>query len=878
MRNRVERLRVWLLGSAVFLVVVIAAFVGYARFLRHLRHLKIPANLGVNIVRESGGWTLSRAAGSRTLYTIHAAKWEQHTNGKVALHDVSIQLYGKDGTRRDRIYGDEFEYDQSSGVVRALGVVHIDLQAGDVAGKPAAPANAGGADAKVLHVTTSSLVYMEKLGVAATSEYIEFQGGAMTGNATGADYSSDSGMLVLHSAVKMSGMAGGQPVELTAASGSFDNHNQVAYLTHATYASAGRTAAADQATLHTRPDGSLERVEAQGNVTVAAKGATVTAQQADVAMNPAGQPEKAVLRGGVKYAADKSLSQVRGQADVATIAFDGQRKPQARHAVFTGGVRMTERTRATNATGEPWSSRELTAGVLDAVLAPTTAGRSELRDAEATGSPKLTLVDAGSLGKGKGAGDRSELSADDMKAHMLPAAVAGQSPQLDTVSARGHTVLRQMSAKGVEQVSSGDTLDARFRANPTGAKGHVGTAASKGGAAVLPVGGQMADSLVSALQQGHIAMTHRQPAKAGSKTGDDVSHATAARAMYDGDTERMTLTGGVKVADAGSTLWANQVTLDRESGDSEAVGGVKVDYVEDPAAENPTRGGEAALDGAPGDSEPTHFLADRADMNHASDVATFHGKPVRMWQSGSQVQAPVIELDRAQNRMIARSETATGWAGGTQPAVVHTVLMGASGNVTGAGAGTGAAGSGTARCGGAKAGAGKAGGGARAQEAVRIASGGLIFSGILRQAEFTGGVRADTDDATIRAAQATAFLEPKGAPKAAVGAGDGTAPSLAGKLDRVVASGKVDVERPGLAATGERLTYNASDRVFLLTGDGSTLPKAVGAQGTTTGAALRFDSCDDSVQALGAVPGAPVQRVRTDARVSSDQVKEKTRQ
>jgi hypothetical protein len=66
--------------------------------------------------------------------------------------------------------------------------------------------------------------------------------------------------------------------------------------------------------------------------------------------------------------------------------------------------------------------------------------------------------------------------------------------------------------------------------------------------------------------------------------------------------------------------------------------------------------------------------------------------------------------------------------------------------------------------------------------------------------------------------------------------------------------------------------------VFLLTGDGSTLPKAVGAQGTTTGAALRFDSCDDSVQALGAVPGAPVQRVRTDARVSSDQVKEKTRQ
>jgi lipopolysaccharide export system protein LptA len=869
MRNRVERLRVWLLGSAVFLVVVIAAFVGYARFLRHLRHMKIPANLGVNIVRESGGWTLSRAAGSRTLYTIHAAKWEQHTNGKVALHDVSIQLYGKDGTRRDRIYGDEFEYDQSSGVVRALGVVHIDLQAADVAGKPAAPSNDKGADAKVLHVTTSSLVYMEKLGVAATSEYIEFQGGGMTGNATGADYSSDSGMLVLHSAVKMSGQAGGQAVELTAASGSFDNHNQVAYLTQAKYSSAGRTAAADQATLHTRPDGSLERVEAQGNVTVAENGATATAQQADVAMNTTGQPETVVLRGGVKYAADKPLRQVRGQADVATIVFDGQRRPQARHAVFAGGVRMTERTRATDAAGEPWSMRELTAGSLDAVLAPTAAGRSELRDAEAKGSPKLTLVDAGSVARSKGAGDTSELSADEMKAHMLPAAGAGESPQLDTVAARGHTVLRQMSAKGVEQVSSGDVLDAKFRANPAGAKGRAGTA-------VLPVGGQMADSLVSALQQGHVAMMQRQPAKARSKTGDDVSHATATRAVYDGDARRMTLTGGVEVADAGSTLWANQVTLDQESGDSEAVGGVKVDYVEDPATGNPTRDGKTVTNGAPGTGvgagEPTHFVADRAEMDRASDVATFHGKPVRMWQAGSQVQAPVIELDRAASRMIARSETATGWAGGAQPAVVHTVLMGASGT----GAGTGAAGSGAAQCGGAKTGAAaKPGAGARAQEAVRIASAGLIFSGILRQAEFTGGVRADTDDATIRAAQATAFLEPKGASKAA--AGDGT-PSLTGKLERVVASGNVDVERPGLAATGERLTYNAGDRVFLLTGDGTTLPKAVGTQGTTTGAALRFDSCDDSVQALGAVPGAPVQRVRTDARVSSDQVKEKTRQ
>jgi lipopolysaccharide export system protein LptA len=89
------------------------------------------------------------------------------------------------------------------------GLVHIDLQAADMAGKPQRRERQR---LKVLHVTTSGLVYLEKLGVAATNEYIEFQSGGMTGHATGADYASDSGLLMLHSAVSMNGVAGGRPV------------------------------------------------------------------------------------------------------------------------------------------------------------------------------------------------------------------------------------------------------------------------------------------------------------------------------------------------------------------------------------------------------------------------------------------------------------------------------------------------------------------------------------------------------------------------------------------------------------------------------------------------------------------------------------------
>ncbi len=113
---------------------------------------------------------------------------------------------------------------------------------------------------------------------------------------------------------------------------------------------------------------------------------------------------------------------------------------------------------------------------------------------------------------------------------MLPAAdVARQSPQLDTIAARGHTVLRQVSADGIEQVSAGDVLDAKFRpkAGRRGQpqrRGRGSATASNGGvlAASGGVGGSLTDSLASALQQGHIAMMRRVPAKPGAKTGDDV--------------------------------------------------------------------------------------------------------------------------------------------------------------------------------------------------------------------------------------------------------------------------------------------------------------------------------------------------------------------
>jgi lipopolysaccharide export system protein LptA len=878
--SQVERLRIYLVGSAVFLLLVIAAFVGTARYMRHLR-VRLPASLGVNVVRETDGYTYTQTVQGKTEFTIHAAKAVEHTDGKIALHDVSVILYGRAGDRHDRIYGDEFEYDKDGQVVRATGVVHMDLQA----------AAAAGAGTKTLHVTTSGLVYLAKLGVAATGEAIEFETGRFTGHATGADYSSDSGMLMLHSAVSMSGMAGLRSVILTAATADIDNRNQKAFLTNAKYTSAGRTLEAAQATLHTRPDGTLARVEAQGDVTAVADGATTVSQRGDFVLNATNQLQSALLTGGVTYALDTPLQQRRGKAEQAAIGFDA--KGDANHALFTGAVHMTERARATTAEKEPWSQRDLTAAKVETALALVGVGRSQVRDVDATGRARLTMVDAGSL---KSPGDKgtTELSADDLKAHMLDGGDQRQTPRLDTVAGVGNTLLRQVGADGMEQTSAGDTLDAKFRPGAFVKQVGRGKAVAGSGAA-QPMGVQPSKLLVSAVQQGHVAVMRRVPAKS-AKGKEDVQHANAQRAAYDGDLDRMTLTGSVELRDAGSTLWAAQVALDHKTGDVRADGGVKAEFAQDEAdgggagQSGTSQGGMVKNGAAP--AEPTHILADRAEMAHATKVATFYGAPVRLWQDGSQVLAPVIEFAQDQKRLVARGTT-PGAKSAASSLQVHTSLVSEPGGQAGA---TGRVGGPIAGCP-AKAAAGGAGAGSsseHAPQAMRIASGGLTYSGLSREADFTGGVWAEGDGGTIRAGEAEVFLEQPAAGQGSAKAGSGGAAadagalsgSLSGRIERMVASGAVAIDEPGLHATGARLVYTASQQVFVLTGEKGAPPKAVDSRGrSTTGAALRLHSCDASggerIEALGAVPdeaeGGPAQRVRTESVVDDQKKTAKTR-
>jgi lipopolysaccharide export system protein LptA len=102
--------------------------------------------------------------------------------------------------------------------------------------------------------------------------------------------------------------------------------------------------------------------------------------------------------------------------------------------------------------------------------------------------------------------------------------------------------------------------------------------------------------------------------------------------------------------------------------------------------------------------------------------------------------------------------------------------------------------------------------------------------------------------------------------------------SFSGSVERVIATGHIEIEQPGWHATGDRLVYTASDGWSVLTGDPTELPRLVDAtRGTFTGASLRFRAGDDDVLVSNALPGSdkgvPGQRVHSETRVHPNEAK-----
>ncbi|MBB5055648.1 lipopolysaccharide export system protein LptA [Granulicella aggregans] len=833
MRTSVERLRIGLLVGAGLLVLVIAAFLGYARYRVGKVIADLPGKLGATVTKEFNGYTYSQSDGKRTIFTIHAAKAMQHSDGKLTLHDVSMILYGHSGDRADRISGDDFEYDTKAQVVTAIGVVHLDLDASAPTGDPnsdarkhlSGPAQSGHDDATlgghVIHVKTSGLVYTKQTGVATTDQGLEFAFGGYTGHAVGAVYNSSTGQVVLQSAITLSGVDKGRPISLRASHGELDRTARRADFRDARYSSAGQVAQADMAQIHLREDNSVERIDCMNNVALedGVQG-KVNSQRAEISLSATNRLKAAVLTGGVRFDQQRPERQAQGESERANLEFDEH--GDLSHAVMQGRVKTVEHLRASEANAAS-PERTLASDALEVWLASAGVGaRSQVRDMKATGS--VSMLTAG----GRSASDAAarKFSGDLLTAHMVP---VNGSPEISTVHGSGHTAIEQKGADGIFQKSTGDTLDAIFHQ-------------------IAGAVGKSSPELASAIQQGGVAIERTVPAKVAG-AASDVQHATAQKAAFDAATNHLTLTGDVAMNDPGRQILAAKVVIAQGSGDATADGGVKATYQQ------------------AGSAEPAHVLAARAELSRSSGKAVFYGRgpsgagAARLWQAGtggqggSQVEAPVLVFEetggsdkdksRKESRLTARAETA-GTSG-----MVHAVL--AEGNASKGGgakpAGQLAKTSGTG--------------------VARIVSSEMVYSDSEKRVDFTGGVRMIDGSGEVKALSAVVYLA--AATPSSPGASSHAATAgglLGGKLDRIVANHQIELTQPGRKATGDRLIYTASDQMFVLTGTASAPPRVVDAQqGSTTGAALRFHSGDNNVVISGTDGEAPARKVETETRV-----------
>jgi lipopolysaccharide export system protein LptA len=202
--------------------------------------------------------------------------------------------------------------------------------------------------------------------------------------------------------------------------------------------------------------------------------------------------------------------------------------------------------------------------------------------------------------------------------------------------------------------------------------------------------------------------------------------------------------------------------------------------------------------------DPVHVTAENMSARTSPAMGTYTGN-ARLWQNANVIEAPSIQFQKEQRTVIADAK-------GNES--VSTILIGTDkkGNAT----------------------------------PVTVTSKHLIYKDSDRKAHFDGGVTVHGTDLTITArqmdvllAQATKNVEARASspvqsgrlantvaaetPVAPQSPGEAApAPRMAvapqSKLEKIIASGSVVITEPNRRATGENLTYTASDDKFVLTG------------------------------------------------------------
>ncbi len=638
--SRAQTARTVLLAAFAAIAVVLLGALGLHKLKSRGLVTDLPGKLGADVSQTANGFTYSQSQRGHTLFTIHASRIVQFKGDLARLQDVSITLYGPEGShRQDHIAGSAFTYDKKSGVIAAAGSVLIDLQS---------PGSSG----SNIHVETSGVRFDQKSGQVDTPQPLAFTVARGSGKAVGGSYDSKSGVLVLQSAVELRGEANGEEAVTYADHAQLLRDSRTAYLLHARSLYEGNQSSANQAILHFRPDGTLEHVDAEDHVRVQTAGALqLSATNLAVALDGRSEPVSAFAGGGVNFTSASGPVNLHGNAVESTMSFipgsDG--KPVLHHANFNNAVSLVLQQRSLGGDPRGSATREMTASELDIDFAPGANGQVDAQTARASGGAKVDMHD---LPYGAPPTHTAIFG------QQLTAQLA-DGRQLKQLDGTGGTKVIDYAPDGAADTSTGDTLRVNFlplvRARTVGKSGAVG-----------------AESAVidTAVQNGRVTLAIQPARDAKTKTGAPQQPfiADADTAAYHASDGLLRLTGDPahppRVHSDTWNLTAAEVMYRRNSGEVRANGDVRSTYLQGSSGV-PTLGGTGAV----------HIVADGAEFQRDTGAAVFTGdgaKPARLWQGANSVTAPELDLAKGGGTLSAHG------ADGSRDAV-HAVFTGDNG-------------------------------------------------------------------------------------------------------------------------------------------------------------------------------------------------------
>ncbi len=618
---KVYRLRRILAATAVLLTLVVAGMYFYARSKATNVLKSIPGKMGYDIKQTAKGFQFSKSDGKRTLFTVEASDIKEFKlNGKAELHNVNIVLYGRDSSRYDQIYGDDFAFNQKTGDVSAKGDVQIDLVA-----NPAGIVSPDQSTPKELknpiHLKTRDLVFNKDSGNASTNARVEFATPQAKGWAVGVNYAGKTNVLTLVSQIHLE-LSGHNPAVIDAEHGTITNDPREIVLDHPHLEQQTGTVKADRATFYLSQQNHVDRVLAEGNVSTtahnvpgspSAKGHSTEIQghadQAEFLFVPGEDILRNAIMSGHVHVEETGAQTLLGDAGRMVFDFAGQNELKKVHAVDAVRVRET-RSPSVQSTGVTTTPQdfELTAPAIDFVVAQG----NTLKRAETAGSAQIMIASAQDPTPAK----------------------AGPPPQQTIVTAGKFTAEFSDSGGHNHLARVHGAPDARIVNSVPGKPDRVSTSESVD-AVFLPQGG--IDSLT---QTGNVAYVDSQdPAKR--------MQAWANSAHYNPADQMLVLTGNARVVTGGMATTANRIRMNRVTGEALAEGEVKSTYSD--IREQPNGALLAS-------SSPIHVTAQSMTARN-SGTALYSGK-ARLWQDANVIEAPSIEFDRDRRSVSAQGTAA----------------------------------------------------------------------------------------------------------------------------------------------------------------------------------------------------------------------------